>query len=230
MAWRRVKDWSGLRGVVVACVGVLTFGAGGCQIGQLIGGMAQSAQLNSSTTFPAEYTGLEGKTWAVLVTSPRSLQAEFSDMVGKLTTAITNQIASQVEQTGYAGFQPSSAVQRFAYESPRWTSWEYREVAERLSVDRVILIEVTEMRLTEPGNQYTWDGLIQARVGVIEADGGAPNEFAFVRDFSLQFPDDRGYTVSDMPREAVREQLYYRLATRVAWLFQEYERPNRQEW
>lgn len=215
-----------------ACMAAITAGLwlSGCGVGRLIGGMAESARLNSSSTYPAEYTELTDKTWAVLVTAPRSLQAEFSDMVGKLTTAVTNQIASQVEQTGYAGFQPSTAVQRFTYESPRWTSWEYREVSERLSVDRLIIIEVTEMRLSEPGNQYTWDGLIQARLGVVESDSGAPNEFAFTRDFSLRFPDDRGYTSTDMPHEAVREQLYYRLAMRSSWVFQEYETPNRQEW
>jgi len=202
----------------------------GCWVGDLVGGMAESARLNSSTTFPAEYEGLRGKTWAVLVTSPRSLQSEFGDMVGKLSGAITNRLAAQAELIEWSGFQPAPVVQRFTYETPRWTAWEYSRVAETLGVDRLIIVEITEMRLTEPGNRYTWDGLIQARVGVAEADGGTPNEFAFTRDFSVGFPDGRGYTTTDMRRESVREQLYYRLSTRVSWLFHEYEKPNRQEW
>lgn len=205
-------------------------GAGGCQIGQLIGGMAQSAYLNSSTEYEAEYEGLGQKSWAVLVNSERSLQSEFPDMVGKISGSVTNQLASNAELIDWSGFQPSVASQRFMFENPRWTAWEFGRVGEMLGVDRLILIEITEMRLSEQGNRYTWDGIMEARVGVVEIDSGTPDEFAFVRDLSVRFPDDRGYTSSQMRREAVREQLYYRLSRRAGWLFHEHEIPNRQEW
>lgn len=221
---------STLRAGLLLAVAVSISALSGCVVGEFFGGMAESARLNSSTEYEAEYLGLENKTWAVLVSSERSLQAEFPDMVGKLVGAVTNQLASQAESIGWAGFQPSTTTQRYMYEMPRWTSWDFARVGEQLGVDRLILIEITEMRLSEPGNRYTWEGVASARVGVVEIDSGAPNEFAFSRNLRVQFPDDRGYTSTDMPGEAVREQLYYRIARRTGWLFHDHEIPNRQEW
>jgi hypothetical protein len=88
-------------------------------------------------------------------------------------------------------------------------------------VQRLILIEISEYSLTEPGNIYEWNGAAAANVSVFELDGGATKSEVAVLDrtITVTFPDQKSVTPSDLPQVAVTSELARRLVERGTWMF-----------
>lgn len=199
----------------------------GCIVGAAIGGMAASYEATGSSLVFAEYQGLQDKTYAVIVTAPRSIQGEYPRLVSSLTNAISNRLAASNDAVLAAGFVPGPRVLEFQYTTPQWTAWSYEELLEHFQVDRLIVVDLYEFRLREPGNRYVWNGMVSSRVGVLEAESGAGNEFMFTRELRIRYPDDGGYTAADFTEAHVEASLKDRFANRVSWLFFDHEEPNR---
>ncbi len=199
----------------------------GCAVPELVGGMAQSAYLEGSTTFPAEYTGLEGETWAVVTLADRGITSEVFNIQTILTNATTGKlVAAQMGgKLGSDGYVPGPEVLVLQTGEPTFDSWTFGKMAEELGVSRLVVIDIASFRLHEPGNRYLWDGRVAARVGVVEADL-RPDEFAYVKDFNIAYPDDSGRTQQDFSRGHVVNVLLDRLSDRAAWLFFEHDEPN----
>jgi len=197
---------------------------GGCA---LVGGMAQSAYLTGSTEVPAAYTGLEGKTWAVVTLVPRGVRSEIPNIEAVVTNATTRKLVdAQTEGVlRSAGFQPGTSSLLLSRTQPSFSAWTYSEMAEELGVERLIVIDINLVRLYERGNALLWDGAIAARVGVVEADMGG-SDFAFQRDFTIRYPDGSGYTTEELSEGHIVNTLLDRLTDRAAWLFFEHEEPN----
>lgn len=208
-------------------LGSLALVQSSCIVGAAIGGMAESYQSSGESLVFSEYQGLQDKTYAVIVTAPRSIQGEFPRLVSSLTNAISSRLAGANEDVLALGFVPGPRVLEFQYTTPQWTAWSYEELIDHFQVDRLIVVDLFEFRLREPGNRYVWNGVIAGRVGVVEAENGAPNEFAFVRDLNIRYPDDSGYTAADFTPAHVEASLKDRFANRSSWLFYDHMEPNR---
>ncbi len=198
----------------------------GCQAAELLGGMLQSYQRTGTRTVFPEYEGLRGKSYAVLVSAPPAVRAEYPSLTGRLTNTITGLLAGNNDAIGATSYLGGPIVQQFQFTTPAWESWSYGELAETLAVERLIIVDVFEFQLYEPGNQYLWDGRIAVRVGVVEADSVAPNDFAYTKDLVVRFPDGTGYTPTDFSLATVTSQLQARICNRVAWLFYQHEEDN----
>jgi hypothetical protein len=206
------------------CVGAgAVLASGGCIVGAAIGGMAESARRTGSTTIPAEYTGLAGKSYAVVVAADRIIEGTEPGLTARLTQRINDRLAANV---GASAFIPSRDLLVVLYEKPQWTAMAPGEVAKMLGVDRLVWVEVIEYRLHEPGNQYVWDGAAAANVFVYEADSGYPDDPAYDKALRVAFPDSTGLTPMDVTAQAVTTELSNRLVNRAAWLFYEHDEPN----
>ena len=64
-----------------------------------------------------------------------------------------------------------------------------------------------------------------ARVGVVEARGYAPNEYAFFKDVQVKYPDDTGLSPQDLTSQVVRSNLEKRFVDRVTWLLYDHQEP-----
>lgn len=199
----------------------------GCIVGAAVGGMLDSYEATGESMVFAEYQGLENNTYAVIVTAPRSIQGEFPRLVSTLTNAISARLAGNNDTVLADGFIPGPTILEFQYSTPQWTAWSYEELLEHFGVDRLIVVDLFEYRLREEGNRYIWDGRIAARVGVVEAETGAPNEFMFARDLRIRYPDSDGFTAADFTAAHVQATLQERAANRIAWLFYDHMEPNR---
>lgn len=204
----------------IAVVGTLV--AAGCA---MLGVMADTYERTGSKVVYADYEGLKGKTFAVVVAADRSIQASDPRAVARLTNSITGQLLTNQEKIGFAGFVPGPKVLEFQYNTPSWTSWSYSRLADEFVVDRLILVDLYEYRLHEPGNPHTWEGVIAGRVGVIEADTGS-EDFAYQKEIRVRFPDAQGYTSRDISPTSMRATLEKRFVDRVSWLMFEHEEPN----
>jgi hypothetical protein len=199
--------------------------SGGCAIVGFGGAMVESYRRQSTRPVDAEYTNLEGKRWAVIVTANRIIQADHPQIVPYLNTRIVERLLEQQEQIAATGYVPAERVLAYIYENPRWIAMPRGELARQLGVDRLIIVELLEYRLHDPGNQYLWNGLATGTVGVIEADSPVPDEFAWERAIRVGFPDKTGVGPGDLPAQAVATALAGRFIDRASWLFYRHEEP-----
>ena len=198
---------------------------GGCNVFGLVGVMARTFEETGSSMIPAEYEGLEGNSFAVVVFADGGIQGIHPQMVPRLTQLITQRLANPA-WTGASGFVPAPLILEFQLTNPSWTAWTYDRLAEEFGVDRLIVVDINEFRLTEPGNQYLWDGLASARIGVVESESALPDEFSFSKQIRVAYPDGQGFSKSDFTQEHVYGFLERRLVDRLSWLFYEHEEAN----
>ncbi|MBA4028587.1 MAG: hypothetical protein C0475_05550 [Planctomyces sp.] len=213
---RGVGRWLGL----ITAVGTLALG--GCAVGGAIAALEESRRRNSTRQIDGEYGGLKGKSFAVIVTADRFVQADNPELLPRLTEQVSERLARQAEASGYV---PAAEVLDFQLNTPRWVTMAYADVAEQLGVERLVVVELTDYRLHEPGNQYLWNGVAAATVGVVEVGGPLDSDFAYSKLVRVSFPDKDGYGPNDLPRAAVNTELARRLADRAAWLFYNHQEP-----
>lgn len=207
--------------VLVGAVGAsLLCVASGCQI---LGFFAKTAYEQGSHKVYAEYEGLRGHDFAVLVSADQVLRANDPELAVRMTNALTRMLS--IPDIGATGVVPGPLVLKFEYNNPSWTSWSYERLADEFTVDRLVLIDLYEYRLTETGNRHVWDAHAAARVSVYEAES-SDEETAFSREIQVHFPDEMGVTRSERPEEFIREGLEVRLVNRIAWLMFDHEEGN----
>jgi hypothetical protein len=205
-------------GIGVAC-GLLAALAGGCTALAFGAVALENARAQSNVNVKAEYSGLDGHSFAVLVRADRVTQAEYPSLVARFTQQANERLKEETLATGYI---PPYDLLTYTFNNPRWVARPLGEVAEELGVDRLVLIELHEYRLYEPGNRYVWDGTVVGTVGVIEADSIMPDEFVFSKAIRVDYPDeDKSYMSEDsaMTQEIVATVLESRFINRATWLF-----------
>lgn len=209
-----------LRAMPLAAGGLLL---SGCAIGKLAGGMAESYKRTSTRTVEAEYTGLEGKSFAVVVAAHRAVRTEFPNVVNDLTHRITERLR---EHAGASGYIPARRVLAYQYDNPRWVALHPAELRQALDdVDRLIYVDLQEFTLTERGNPYLWAGVASGLVGVLAKDAPIPEEYTFTRDVSVTYPDKSGLGPHNIPADAVYTMLASRFIDRATWPFYQHEEP-----
>ncbi len=198
----------------------------GCWIPALVGGMAQSAHETGSTLKFAEYEDLMGNDYAVVVKVTRGIAGEFPSLAGVMTNAIARRMVTSNDKIQATGFVPGALVLEFQYSTPSWEAWTYGKLAQHFGVTRLIIVDIHEFRLYEPGNRYVWNGRVAVRIGIVDADDPGAVDFSFTKDLYIRYPDDDGYTMNDMSTNNVIANLQERVANRVAWTFFDHEEPN----
>lgn len=194
----------------------------GC-IGQLVGGMAQSAQRSGSTTVPAKTNELNGKTFAVVVATDRGTALTHPGLAPILSNRIAMRLADNTQATGIV---PPDQVTVFLGNNPGWRAWPRGRLPEELGVDRVVLIDIIEFRLYEPGNSFLWDGLAWGTLEVYGADTYDPDRPVFDHEVRVRFPDTTGAGPGELPQDLVSSELLRRFVDRASWLFYEHREPN----
>lgn len=201
----------------------LGLAVGGCALGQLVGGMAASAERTGTRKVEAKYRGLADRTFAVIIAADRIVQSEHPDMV----VLATREISRRLEQNaGATGVLPADEVLRFQFQNPAWVLMPHRDLAEKLAVDRLVLVELTEFALNEPGNPYIWNGVAAGTVTVIDPSQPFGGEQSFREPVRVRFPDNEGVNAEQIPGQVVAQALVRRLSDRVAWMFYDHEEPN----
>ena len=196
---------------------------GGCTA---IGFMAESYKRESTHEVKAEYEGLAGKSFAVVVTADRMIEADHPGINDRMCAKITERLSAQGNVPLAGGFVPAKQVLRYLYDNPSWPARPLPELATGLGgVDRLVYIELTEYRLHEPGNPYEWSGVASANVSVLELDGTNPENFAFEKPLTVKFPDKKGVDSSQLGADGMTSVLSSRLVDRASWLFYNHQEP-----
>lgn len=195
----------------------------GCIVPALVGGMAESHHRTGSTVFPADYDRIAGKSFAVVCSASRVIEAEHPGITARINQRVNDRLIQNANPS-YA--IPSRDLLTVLYNTPQWPAMTREDIAAMLGVERLIVIEIVEYRLNEPGNQYVWDGAVAGIVSVYESDSGLPNDPVYEKSISITFPDSTGFMRADIPEPAITAELSNRFINRAAWLFYEHEEPN----
>lgn len=208
--------------VAIAAATALATTLTGCAVGALIGGAAESYRESSTRTVPAEFTGLTGKSFAVVISADRMIQADFPTIVPELTSRISQRLA---DNTGASGWVPPDALMTYLFNNPDWVARPFGVLASDLGVDRLVVIDLYEFRLNAPGNQYLWDGLAAGTLSVVAGSEDGGEARLFEREVRVTFPDDSGRTPLDFNASVVSSALMARFVDRASWPFYEHEEP-----
>ncbi|MGH7130362.1 MAG: hypothetical protein ACREJO_00235 [Phycisphaerales bacterium] len=209
---------------VVLAVAACAIALGGCQIAEIAGAMLSSAEREGNKEVKGQYGGLAGKSYAVIVAADRSIQADFPELIPRLSEQISMRLAGNV---GASAFVPPAAVLEYQYSHPRWVTMTRGQLAEALGVERLVYVDMAAYRLNDPGNQYLWNGGAAGTVSVCEVESAFPDEPAFQSQVKVAFPDKKAMGPTDISRIAVHSELSKRFAERTAWLFYKHEEPNK---
>lgn len=214
----RSRSW---RWIVLSAL-ALAAANSGCE---LLGVLGTAYEENADHLVRAQYEGLKGKTYAVLVVSDRGIEADFPGVTAEITARINDRLADPANATGATGHIESKALLTYLFNHPEAATKPGGKLADDLGVDRIIRVDLYEFRINDPGNQYVWDGVSAATVGVIERESITPDEYAFRSTTRVTFPDKSGITQSDISGQVVMSALVKRITDRVTWLFHDHQEP-----
>ncbi len=203
-----------LCGVVLAGVGCAAVGVAAIA--------AKGIEESRPKKVKAEYTGLAGTSFAVVGSADRTSQVDYPNLVTEITARINDRLW---ENSGATAGIPAQELLRYMYENPSWSARPYSELAKTLTVDRLVVVDLNEFRLHDPGNRYLWEGVAAGTISVIEADGSLADEFVFQRVLRVSFPDITGVDQDKFTGQQVASVLISRFVSRAAWLFYDHEEP-----
>jgi hypothetical protein len=195
----------------------------GCAIAGVAAVAGKAISETGTRKVQAEYTGLAGKSFAVVVAADRTIQADTPGLVEFLTIKITQRLH---DHAAAAAFVPPADVLEYLFRNPAWTAKPLDELARDLGVERLVYIDMYEYRLHEPGNAYEWDGVAAGRVAVVETESPL-GTYAFDRLVRVRFPGKAGFDRESLSRQVVNTGLAQRFIDRASWLFYTHEEPKK---
>ncbi|MEO1008159.1 MAG: hypothetical protein AAFX79_06310 [Planctomycetota bacterium] len=188
----------------------------GCNIFGFFGVLEQERRRQSTRKVEAEYRGLEGQKVAVIVDADRELAMTYPSIDEVVHANITERLRANVPGIE---IMSTNEIERIMFNEPALLGRTYDEIAERLEVDRLVVIQLEEFQLFEPGNEYVWDGRVSGVVLVIEADSFIEEDVRLEEFVTVGFPDLPNVTRDELPGSTMADQLVRRFSNRSAWFF-----------
>ncbi len=203
------------RGVNMRVLGLLLMGlclsAVGCET------MANEKQM---VDVRAEYLGLAKQRVAVIVAADSHMLYQYPNSRGNVCRAITAKLAKNVP--GITTTIPDK-IDAFQADNPYWINMRYGELAERLGVDKIVLVDLIEYQTHEPGNAHLWQGLITANLGVIDKDAADPDNFVYQKTVTAKFPEETTVGIIDSDDETIQLGMVFLFARRGGGLFYDHQ-------
>ena len=208
------------RAVVLAQItlgAALAIGAlASCQVFGIASAIGQNIEREKKIEVLAKYAGLDNKRVAILVKADMGTVYEHPTAVPNISFNLAQRLQENIP--GIKVMDPRVSM-NFQHQTPNWSAQPLGQVAEELDVDRLVIIDLYEYRLTPPGNRYLWEGVAAGNIGVAERDGIDPDQTVDQWNVSAQFPLDAGVTRESMPLSSVQTGLLATFIRNSAWVF-----------
>lgn len=218
-----------VRPLAIAMLLLTCLVAGGCNILGFAGALEAERRRTGTIKVEGVYDGLQDQRVAVVVDASREIYMTAPRVAGAILTEI---IARLEAHAGAASIVPAAEVQRVLYDEPGLLDRTFDEIAARFGVERLVIIQLDDFRLAEPGNQYVWSGQAAGNLLVIEADSYVEDDVRLEQYVNVTYPDRSNTTIDDLSAEAVALELLRRFANRASWFFYDHEEryPEYQEY
>lgn len=204
--------------------------AGGCNIVGFFGALEEQRRRTGKVWVDGQYDGLEDQKVAVVVDASDEIYATAGEPI--VRTILAGIIARLEANANAQSIVPEVEIQRVLYDEPNLLDHTFDYVAARFEVDRLIVIQLDEFRLAEPGNQYVWNGQVAGNLLVIEADSYIEDDVRFEQNVNITYPDQPNTTIDDLDGQAVLLELIRRFSNRSSWFFYRHQEryPGYQEY
>lgn len=209
--------------IAIAALLASSLAISGCAAAKLAGAMAQNWEYQKQIEVLPEYSGLEHKTFAVVVDADHATLFQHPNLVPTIMREVTGRIQANVDG---AQALDHRLVYVWQYQTPSWNAMPYGDIVNQLNVDRVVYIDIYEFRLNPPGNRWEWEGVCAANVGVIERGGFSPDTFASTHHVSVQYPTIRGVDRDSADERAIETGVLAEFVKNTSWLFYTHIRPK----
>jgi hypothetical protein len=188
----------------------------GCSAFAFGGSMMQAHEDQKLKEKYAEYE-VEGKSVAVVIDTDLSVHYEHPGISNLIAEAIAGRIAKFAKDVQV--LHPN-VVSQWQFKTPQWNAMPTTEIAKSLNVNCVIYIDLHEYRLTPSGNQWLWEGLCNATIGIIEADSFEQDGFAETFEITATFPKRPSVLSRQEAKESdIERGLLNEFIKETAWLF-----------
>jgi len=168
----------------------------------------------------AEYLELADQRVAVMVAADGHMMHNYPQATTRLTKVMTSAIAQNVP--GVTTTIPDQ-IAKFQIANPYWMNLRYGDLARKMNVDKIVLVDLVEYQTHEPGNQHVWQGLITANIGVIDASASDPDNFVFYNTVAVRFPEDSDIGVLDSDNETIQLGMSVLFARKGGGLFYDHQ-------
>lgn len=195
----------------------------GCWVPGVVAAVGDNIDRAKDVEVLAKYQGLENKTVAILIHADMEVQYEHPTTLANM--AINLDVKLRKEVSGIRVLNQRTALE-WAHLHPSWPTMPYSVIAEELDVQRILVVDLYEFRLTPPGNRWIWEGVAAANVGIVEADGLDPDAFAEEFMIKAEFPTIKGLSREQATRQNVELGLQKTFLDEVAFLFYDHVVPK----
>ncbi len=168
----------------------------------------------------AEYLGLADQRVAVMVAADGHLMHSYPEAQPLLMKVVTAAIAQNVP--GVTTTIPDQ-VTKFQTANPYWMNLRYSDLAKKMGVDKIVLVDLVEYQTHEPGNAHIWQGLITANLGVIDATAQDPDNFVYYNTVMVRFPEDSEIGIVDSDNETIQLGMSVLFARKGGGLFYDHQ-------
>ena len=135
----------------------------------------------------AQYLGLEGKRVGVIVAVSDHTHFRHPGLQRQLAREISRRI--QLNLPDSQVMNPDTIV-LWQADNEFWTARRPSVLLDALRVERLVMVEVGEFRLSDTGDTNIKRGVISANVNVVEDDAPDPDNFGFTQSLRVAFPDE----------------------------------------
>jgi hypothetical protein len=172
----------------------------------------------------AKYRTLPGHSVAVIIEADQYIYFQYPSGPSTLQRAVVAELSAKLnEKTTTVRLTDPGQIEKFQKENPYWHTLPYGELLKRLNVQRVILIDLSEFSLHEPGNANVWKGVARGSVGVLEDNAANPTNFTFTESVNAVFPNDSEVGVLNSNDTEMRFGLSKVFAQQVVGLFYDHK-------
>ena len=135
----------------------------------------------------AQYTGLDNQSVAVIVGASDHTRYRHPNASRQIAREVSRRITLNVPEVTVIDPDRILAWQE---QNPYWTARTPGQLIAALGVDRLVMVELGEYRMTDPGDTNVKRGVISATINVVEADAPDPDDYAFSTPLRVTFPDE----------------------------------------
>lgn len=169
----------------------------------------------------AEYEGLDNTTVAVMVSADDQVLYQFPNAPLDTARAVSARLTADV--TGVSVTDPAQVI-AFQQRNPYWNATPYRDLLQRLNVQRIVHVDLVQYATHEPGNRHVWRGVVVANINVASADAPNPNDLVYANTVQVVFPEDRPVGVLDADDRTIQLGMLTLFSKEVSRLFHGHER------
>ncbi len=197
-----------------------------CWVPGVVAAVGDNIDRGKNVEVLAKYQGLENQTVAILFNADMAVLYEHPTTIANMAVNLATKL--QREVPGIKVLNQHITLQ-WMHLHPSWSTMAYSSIADELDVERIVVIDLYEFRLTPPGNRWIWEGVAAGNVGVVEVDGLDPDAFAEEFLVKAEFPTIKGLAKEQASRDNVELGLQTKFYQDVAFLFYDHVVPKHPE-